>query len=294
MGRVNAEPVTERCRAKLNLFLEVLGRRADGYHDLLTVFHTVDLADDLTLAPAPDLRPGEVACRVEGDAASGVPLGDDNLAVRAVRSALAAGALEPPAGLRLRLFKRVAGGAGLGGGSADAAGALRAADRLFGLGLGAGRLERLGAAIGSDVAFLVRGGAALAGGRGERLTDVAAAKALEALIVVPDLHLSTAAVYAALRPDDHGRRDAGPVLAALAADDADAVMASFHNALTAAAFRVAPGLDDLRRRLVERLGRPLVLTGSGAALFTLLAPGTAVTDVSDEPGVREVLRVRLG
>jgi 4-diphosphocytidyl-2-C-methyl-D-erythritol kinase len=177
--------------AKLNLFLHVLGRRPDGYHELQTVFQLVDLRDELRIEVT---RDGRITREppAPGDALAQVPAAQD-LAVRAARL------LQPraaaPLGARIALTKRIPMGGGLGGGSSDAATVLLALNSLWGLELPVDELAELGLELGADVPFFVRGVNAWAEGRGERLTPIETAPAWF-LIVDPGVSVSTAAVFA--------------------------------------------------------------------------------------------------
>jgi 4-diphosphocytidyl-2-C-methyl-D-erythritol kinase len=199
-GTSGAGGVTVLCHAKLNLFLDVVGRRPDGFHDLVTVFHEIELTDTVAVLALRD-QPPALTLQVE-PASPDVPADATNLACRA------AAALWETAGrrvaLEVRLRKRIPVGAGLGGGSADAAGALRAANRVLGLRKSADELRAVAATLGSDVAFLVEGGSALARGRGEILERVPS-RPIDFLLLVPTFPLATAAVYKAL-PKDRRRR----------------------------------------------------------------------------------------
>lgn len=148
--------------AKLNLTLEVLGRRADGYHEIASVMQTIDLADRVRLSESDSLE-----LVVAGEQTLGVPLeGPRNLAYRAAQ-ALAEAAGDAELGARIELEKRVPAGMGLGGGSSDAAAVLRGLDKLWHLNLGIEGLTPVAARVGSDVAFFLHGGSALVTGRGE-------------------------------------------------------------------------------------------------------------------------------
>ncbi|HSG89473.1 MAG TPA: 4-(cytidine 5'-diphospho)-2-C-methyl-D-erythritol kinase [Pseudomonadales bacterium] len=172
--------------AKLNLFLHVTGRRADGYHLLQTLFQLVDLCDRVTLQTAPagvlELLPGADA-----------PGGDDDLTLRAAR--LLRDATGVAMGARIGLHKRIPAGGGLGGGSSDAAAVLLGLDRLWGLDLGGEALEALGARLGADVPVFVRGRTAWAEGVGERLTPIHVEPA-HYLILHPRVHVATAQIFA--------------------------------------------------------------------------------------------------
>lgn len=173
--------------AKLNLFLHVVGRRADGYHDLQTLFQLVDLCDTVGLAPRPDDR----IERVEGMAE--VPPEAD-LAVRAAR--LLREAAGRPLGVDIAVRKRIPAGGGLGGGSSDAATVLLVLNRLWGVGLGVDELAALGLRLGSDVPVFLHGSSAWAEGRGEILEPVELPERWY-LILHPGVAVGTAAIFQA-------------------------------------------------------------------------------------------------
>ena len=146
-------PALERpAHAKLNVFLRVLGRRDDGYHDVETLLLPISLADRVTVEPA-----DELTLSIDGPAADGVPAHDANLALRAARALAADAGGEGPQGAHITIEKRVPVAAGLGGGSADAAATLLLLDELWSTGLGRDGLARLAIEIGSDVPALLLG-----------------------------------------------------------------------------------------------------------------------------------------
>ena len=187
--------VTARVPAKLNLQLAVGPPRADGYHDLVTVFHAVGLFDEVTVEPAE-----RDTVTVTGEGASTVPHDGDNLALRAVaalRKRVRGG--NRTTGVRVSIAKRIPVAAGLAGGSADAAAALVAANELWTAGVTPQRLAEVAATIGSDVAFALLGGTAVGRGRGERLTPaLAPATQYHWVLAFAEGQLSTPKVYAAL------------------------------------------------------------------------------------------------
>lgn len=186
-----------RAPAKINLALEVTGRRPDGYHDIDTVMTTIDLADDVRLSPAPAL---EVA--LAGPEAKGIDPTDD-LSGRAAR-ALAAAAGRDPA-VRIEVAKRIPSPAGLGGGSSDAAAVLRGLNVLWSLDWPLARLSEVAATVGADVPFFLHGGAARCTGRGEVVEPLRDLRPLRLLILVPSVGAvadKTARRYAALTPHD--------------------------------------------------------------------------------------------
>ncbi|MDP9168980.1 MAG: 4-(cytidine 5'-diphospho)-2-C-methyl-D-erythritol kinase, partial [Acidobacteriota bacterium] len=176
--------------AKLNLGLRVLFRRPDGFHELRTIFQTISLTDRLEVAFT---RARRTVVRVEG--APGI---QDNLVEKAARLVL--DALGMTAALHFQLTKRIPTGAGLGGGSSDAAAVLLALPVLSGKRLPFERLRALAAELGSDVPFFLYGGAALGLGRGEELYPLPDRSARHAVVVAPAVHSSTAEAYADLSP----------------------------------------------------------------------------------------------
>lgn len=250
--------------AKVNLHLEILGRRADGFHALETVFQTIGLADRVEVeAGAGD----GVSCSCSEPT---LPSGPGNLAHRAAAAWLAAAGCH--AGIAIRIDKRLPHGAGLGGGSSDAAAVLRACDRLLGP-LPPGRLAAIALELGSDVPFFLLGGTAHALGRGEILTPLPDLPALPLTVLMPDAQQPTPAVFRELTEAERGPRPArGP--AAFAGDPA----AWLHNRLAAPARRLCPPAAALLDALAAA-GVPHLLSGSGAACFCLGA-------APDLPGVR--------
>ena len=196
--------VTVRVPAKLNLQLAVGPPRADGYHDLVTVFHAVSLFDEVTAEAA-----GRDGVTVTGEGADRVPAGPDNLVLKAaaaLRKAVAGAAAgrrastgADTAGVHITIAKRIPVAAGLAGGSADAAAALVACNELWDGGLSQPQLVEVAARVGSDVAFALLGGTAVGRGRGEQLTPaLAPSTQYHWVLAFADGHLSTPEVYAAL------------------------------------------------------------------------------------------------
>lgn len=240
--------------AKLNLFLHVLGRRADGYHRLQTLFQFLDRGDRLRL----DVRDDGAIRRVEGPAEIDP---EQDLAICAAR------ALKAAAGSRLgadiAVEKRIPTGAGLGGGSSDAATVLVALNRLWACGLDADALARIGLTLGADVPVFVRGQAAWAEGVGEELTPVALPEPWYA-VLVPPVHVATAAVFGA----PELRRDSPPITLA------DYLRDGGRNdclAVTAARF---PPVANALAWLAER-GLHARMSGTGAAVFAACADEAA-------------------
>ena len=246
--------------AKVNLTLEVLGRRDDGYHELASVFAAIDLFDRVRVAPSSTLD-----VRVVPDV--GVPVNED-LAARALRALAAATGREPTGHVRVR--KRVPAAAGLGGGSSDAGATLRALAALWKVDA---NLAAVAAQVGSDVPFFALGARlALVQGRGDRvLAREAPAVPLWICLVRLPVKVATAAVFGALRESEHTDGRASVGLAEALADpqpDPARVRSLLRNDLTAAAERVCREIAETRFAAAT-LDIELQLTGSGPSLFAL-------------------------
>ena len=266
--------VAIRAAAKLNLSLAVLARRSDGFHDIESLMVPVDLHDIVRVRPArtPGIHlsvrfGGQLAGPRGAALARDVPMDDSNLVVRAVRLLAAEAGIDPS--LDIELVKAIPSGAGLGGGSSDAAAVLRAAATAWGIDWPAERLATIGAAIGSDVPWFFAGGPAIARGRGERVEPVPALLPLAAVIACPAVGLSTAAVYGRCTPDAGQRGMALRLAGALAAGGLASALPFMHNALEEPARRLCPDVDRLLAALACAGAVAPRLTGSGSACFAL-------------------------
>lgn len=267
-----------RAPAKLNLFLRVLGKRPDGYHELETLFERVDLADDITFEPHPS------ALSLTCDDPT-LPVDDTNLVLKAAR--LLRQRCRVPAGASMHLSKRVPAGAGLGGGSSDAATTLRGLNKLWDMKLGRVELHSIAAELGSDVPFFLEPSPfAIGRGRGERLEPVAAAIRLSHVLVVPQQRLATKDVYAGMsaRP---GLTPAGPSISIVA------------HALSNGSLReLACGLsNDLEPEAIRRC--PIITTilsdlrQAGCAAARMSGSGSAVFGICTDPAQAERVAMTL-
>lgn len=254
--------------AKLNLALEVLRRREDGFHEIDTVMTTVDLADRVTLRPAP---PGAgITVSLTGDYAAGIDASDDLARRAAIRMAEAAGR-QPD--LAIEVEKRIPSPAGLGGGSSDAAAVIRGLDRLWGLHWPLPRLEALAATLGSDVPFFLHGGAARCTGRGEVVEPLRDLTPLRLLILVPPVPPAadkTARRYGALHPHDFTSGDRSRRLAARIARRAPPPTADLVNAFERVIERTEPELVAHYARYAQAGALRLHLCGAGPAVFLFI------------------------
>jgi 4-diphosphocytidyl-2-C-methyl-D-erythritol kinase len=246
--------------AKINLTLEVLGRRPDGYHEIVSILQTIDLCDTLTVQSSRFLR--VIAPGLDCDEA-------DNLVLKAAH--LLRTATGCPLGAEMMLEKRIPAAAGLGGGSSDAATALAALNQFWELGLGSKALAELAARLGSDVPFFLGGATALVRGRGERLEALPPQAGLWVVLTVPPVIIphKTRALYAAITPADYS--DGSPSLdlaQRLRAGDPLPLQA-LGNVFERPAFTLYPLIGSYRQAMLVA-GAPFVrLSGSGPALFTL-------------------------
>jgi len=251
--------------AKLNLFLEVLGRRPDGYHDIDSVFCAIDLYDTVRLE-----RADEISLTVEGLPA---PTDETNLAWRAA-AALGVGA-------KISLTKRIPAGAGLGGGSSDAAAVLVGLDRLYGL---KADLATLAVGLGADVSFFLSAGTARCTGIGDLVEPVTGAPKTSFLLVTPALTVSTAEVYGALDPLLTPNRETATVFLGNYLAGARRGPAPYFNRLQAVAERLRPELRAVREAAEEQFGTSFTLTGSGSAYFAEIVGALAVEAGGWAPG----------
>ena len=237
--------------AKINLLLNVLGRRPDGYHELCTIMHAIDLCDTVTVEPA-------TAVSVAAD----VPLPERSAALRAAEAYRAAAKTDGACIIRARIPSE----AGLGSSSADAAAVLSGMQALYGA-LSEAELFAIAARTGADVPFCLAGGAALCEGIGERITPLPG-MALNLLLVKGARGVSTRALFEGLSlPLPLG--DAGGAAAALRAGDVPALAARAFNALTAPAARLVPEIARYADRLRAEGALAACMTGSGSAVFGL-------------------------
>ncbi len=281
-----------RAHCKINLCLEILGRRPDGYHDLATVFQAVSLADEMTVEVLEEERI-EVAVPK-----GGAPEGPENLCWRAAERYQAR--CHWPQGVRIVLHKRVPAASGLGGGSTDAAAVLTALASLDGDAPAGDVLKQIAAELGSDVAFFLGHGTALGRGRGERLSTLPPLPECRVVLVRPDLAVPTAEAYAMLGPDDYtdGRRAEAMAAALRGGRPLVEVLAHARNGFTRALVERWPVLGELTERLRQAGALASQISGSGSAVFGLFEaePADALLEALCAAGhwVRVVVPVRSG
>ena len=268
-----------RSYAKINLGLEVLGTRADGYHELRTIFQAIDLHDDVVLRP----RSAEITVRCEDPR---VPTDGTNLAARAAE-ALRSFANRKD-GVEIEITKRIPVAGGLGGGSSNAAAVLLGLDRLWKLRLGPAGLHPLAARIGADVPYFLTGGTALGLARGDEIYPLNLQVRAQIVLVDPERPVSTAAVFrrvdAELTPRENSYTIFRFVSRHLQGSVAFGILA---NDLERAALEEAPELADKVQRIRT------VLTREGAQLASLSGSGSAYFGLFDDPSRARRARAAL-
>lgn len=288
MARTEGRRLLIVARAKLNLTLEILGRRPDGYHELESVVQSIDMYDGVALGSTP-ARPVSGRGREVGVTLAcqdpRVPLGHENLAFKAALALSRFTGLGAAVWVDIR--KRIPVGAGLGGGSADAAAVLVGLNELWGLGLDATELARIGETVGADVPFCLTGGTGVIRGKGEQVEALPALQNLWFVVVVPEDRISTAEAYAAydrLAGDEPGGagRATPEMLAAIAARDVGRIAAGLANDLERAATGMVPEIQEAKQALLDAGATGVGMSGSGPAVFGI---------AEDEKAARQMRRI---
>jgi 4-diphosphocytidyl-2-C-methyl-D-erythritol kinase len=269
-------PIRLRSYAKVNLGLEVLGLRDDGYHELRTLFQTIDLHDDIVLRP----RSRGITVRCDHPL---VPTDGSNLAARAAEALRAYGRVS--GGVEIEIRKRIPVGGGLGGGSSNAAAVLLGLDRMWKTGLGPDGLHRLARRLGADVPYFLLGGTALGLSRGDEVYPLRRQVRGHVVVVDPGMHVSTARVFARLDTGLTPRLNSNSIFYFVSRELEGAGGFRFLvNDLEEAALEEAPGLREQARRIRA------VLLGEGACLAALSGSGASYFGLFE--GARPAERAR--
>jgi len=258
----SSDAVVVAAPAKLNLFLEVLGKRPDGYHDLASLMVAVDLFDTVELRSRSD---GAIVLECDPP---GLPTGPDNLVYQAAEKLRARAHPARSLGVSIRLTKRIPLQAGLAGGSSDAAAALLALNHLWKLQLSPAELAQVAGEVGSDVAFFLASPAAWCTGRGEIAMPETPARRFDVVLVCPPAGLATARVYGGVQVP-LSPVDGSAARAAFRAGNPDALGAALFNRLQPAAVHLAPVVETVYRRLAGLNPAGCLMSGSGSAVFAL-------------------------
>jgi 4-diphosphocytidyl-2-C-methyl-D-erythritol kinase len=259
-----------RAPAKVNYRLDVLRRRADGYHDLRMIMQRIDLCDEITISlrESPGIL---VTCGREG-----VPDGPDNIAWRAADILLKKSGRQT--GIDISIAKKIPVAAGLGGGSSDAATVLMGLNELLGLGLSDEELMEIGVTLGADVPFFIFKACALAEGIGERLTSISEIPGLWLVIVNPNIHVSTAWVYKNLQLTTDKADNIIPLLYKGIED----VSAILHNDLESVTLGRFHQIGRIKERLLAAGAHGALMSGSGPTVFGLFEDEETAQRVANE------------
>jgi 4-diphosphocytidyl-2-C-methyl-D-erythritol kinase len=272
-----------RALAKINLDLRVLGKRPDGYHELRTIFQTISLADTLEIGFTRSRRT-EIAL----DDALRI---DDNLVVRAAR--LAPDAMRATGRVEMKLTKRIPMGAGLGGGSSDAAAVLLALPAIAGRRIPLPELTATAAELGSDVPFFLLGGTAVGIGRGTELFPLPDAPAMPGVLVAPGVHVNTAQAYRDLSPrlTTDLQQNKMVHFQSLTWDAGD--LSSASNDFEAVVFEQHPELGALKKRLVRAGAVVSLMSGSGSSIYGLYRDRNGIARGLKAAGEGQAFRISL-
>ncbi len=251
-----------KAHAKINLALDVVKKRADGYHELKTVFYETALYDELIFEKSDitgirlETSDKELSC------------GQDNLIYKAAR--LVFDEYKLPGGIDIYLDKRIPTGAGLGGGSSDAAATLKALNEIYELNIEDSKLKALAAGLGADVPFFISGGAAYATGIGEELTHIDVFKPLCIVLAKPGTGVSTAQAYKAVdAQDEPDHPDAGALFKALKSGNYEEICKNTGNTFEKPIFGIHPFIEELKKAFLKAGADAAAMTGSGSAVFGL-------------------------
>ena len=259
--------LTEYARAKVNLTLDVLSKRADGYHEVSSILQMLELSEEVSLKKIPH----GITLKVDATKISGgetVPHDEKNLAWRAAVEVQKFCGKD--LGVAIELEKKIPAAAGVGGGSADSAAVIRGMNRLYELNLTDDELCKIGAQIGSDVPFCIVGGTCLATGHGELLTRLAPIKKFSVVLAKPRGEISTAWSYKTY--DENPATTHLPteeIIGQLARGEYDAAFKNFGNLLEDVAIKKIPAIADCKNKMLAAGARVALMSGSGPTVFAL-------------------------
>lgn len=267
-----------KARAKINLTLDVLSKRPDGYHEVEMIMQTIDLADSVIFQEA---REGVLVTTDHPLLAAG----EANIAYKAARLMMEKFSISK--GIKIHIAKKIPVAAGLAGGSTDAAAVLLGLNRIWGLGLSLEELTELGAQIGSDVPFCVIGGTALAKGRGEILTSLPVVPEMWLVLVKPDLEVSTAEVYKNFNPAKVERRpDTQAAVKAIYDGDMEKLLNNLVNVLESVTLSMYPEVERVKKAMAAEGISSVLMSGSGPTVFGIAASRAAAEQQAQALGQR--------
>jgi len=244
--------------AKINLFLDVAGKRADGYHDIVSVMQSVDLCDDLMIEALPGESGVQLFCNDPQ-----LPTDETNLIVKAANALIRE--FDIPCGFKIKLNKRIPLGAGLAGGSSDCAATLHGINKLCNLNIPFTRLLEIGKSLGADVPFCLTNGTALTEGIGEKITLLPTHPPCFIVIVCPGVHVSTGEIFSRLV--SFSTACVNPMLNAISKKNLQQLSTLFYNIFTPITTEIHPEIFDLIAELKTLSALGAEMTGTGSSVF---------------------------
>ena len=248
---------------KINLTLDVLGKRPDGYHNVEMIMQSVELHDQIILSEKED-EGIEIRCN-----SSHVPTDENNLAYQAADLLMKEAGVNK--GVTIQIIKKIPVAAGLAGGSTDAAAVLKGLNSLLGLKVSEERLKELGAQLGADVPFCINGGTVKATGIGTELTSLSSLPELELVMVKPDIGVSTKKIYTNYKEElITNRPDTAAMEKAIEARDIEGIKDNMVNVLEDITLSIYPEVAEIKEKMEELGDYPVLMSGSGPTLFAVI------------------------
>lgn len=245
---------------KINLGLDVLHKREDGYHEIKTIMQQISLSDTLTLREMKD----DIAL---GSNNNDLPMDSSNLVYKAWKAIQRRTGINR--GIEINIHKRIPIAAGLAGGSTNASAVLKGLNELWGLGLKEEELKNIGVEIGADVPYCIMGGTALAEGIGEKLTKLRAFKDKNLLLINPGIGISTAQVYNSLKLEKKPKVDIKKIISSIEKDDLKSVAESIANVMEEVVIEKNPIISEIKKDMIKYGALGSLMSGSGPTVFGL-------------------------
>lgn len=245
---------------KINLGLDVLHKREDGYHEIKTIMQQISLSDTLTLREMKD----DIAL---GSNNNDLPMDSSNLVYKAWKAIQRRTGINR--GIEINIHKRIPIAAGLAGGSTNASAVLKGLNELWGLGLKEEELKNIGVEIGADVPYCIMGGTALAKGIGEKLTKLRAFKDKNLLLINPGIGISTAQVYNSLKLEKKPKVDIKKIISSIEKDDLKSVAESIANVMEEVVIEKNPIISEIKKDMIKYGALGSLMSGSGPTVFGL-------------------------
>jgi 4-diphosphocytidyl-2-C-methyl-D-erythritol kinase len=258
---------------KINLFLDVKGKLPSGYHDIVTVIQSIDIYDEITLKPV-----NEDKIIIECSDLS-IPVDESNTCFKAAMVLKDTFGIN--SGIHIYIDKKIPAGAGMGGGSSNAAAVIKGLNALWKLNLSREELSAIGVRVGADVPFCLVGGTCLAEGIGDKVTDLNDFLWNDILLVKPEFSISTAFIYKNLKSDYYNLYDSSLMLRHLSSHDHEATARSVSNTLEKVVEIFHPQIKDIKGLMIDNGAISSIMTGSGSTVFGLFKDSTSLNKAYD-------------